>query len=88
MPLTTNLTTFQTMLGYTYKEIRFLRFDSGLKDNNRFLIYVSEFMKALFPRISTVLVDGTFWSVPSNFLHYLQSKVKCLDVISQLFLFY
>ncbi|WUR02116.1 MULE domain-containing protein [Vairimorpha necatrix] len=49
------------------KKNRFLRFDSGMQDNDRFIIFFSEFKKSMIEKIDTFVVDGTFKSSPQGF---------------------
>jgi hypothetical protein len=45
----------------------FLQYDSGVVDNDRFIIFFSTRNKKIFCESKIVLVDGTFWSVPRGF---------------------
>jgi hypothetical protein len=46
---------------------QFLQFDKGAGSLNRFLILFSNRNINYLETVETVLVDGTFWSVPSDF---------------------
>lgn len=45
----------------------FLQYDSGVTSEDRFCIFFSNFNRNFFSSVDTVLIDGTFWSVPVNF---------------------
>jgi hypothetical protein len=46
---------------------RFLRYDSSMEDNERFIIFFSEFKRSYIPNINTFVVDGTLKSTPKGF---------------------
>ncbi|WUR04950.1 MULE domain-containing protein [Vairimorpha necatrix] len=46
------------------KKNRFLRFDSGMQDNDRFIIFFSEFKKSMIEKIDTGLVNALRISFP------------------------
>jgi hypothetical protein len=49
----------------------FLRFDSGYEDNNRILIFITEFKFNLIKNLEVFEIDGTFRSSPSGFYQLL-----------------
>lgn len=46
---------------------QFLQYDKGVESDNRFIIFFSENNRKYINTVETVLIDGTFWSCPSNF---------------------
>lgn len=54
-------------LRYTLDKTQFFRFDSGYNDNNRVIIFYSEFSESVLKVTETVLIDGTFKSCPNYF---------------------
>ncbi|KAG0440085.1 hypothetical protein DMUE_1994 [Dictyocoela muelleri] len=57
-------------LKFFYKDLRndkFLQYDKGVHSIKRFFVFLSSKNFNLLKSVSTVLIDGTFWSVPSNF---------------------
>lgn len=49
----------------------FLRFDSGIQDNNRFLIFTTKFKEQFISKIETIVIDGTFRSAPPGFFQLI-----------------
>jgi hypothetical protein len=45
----------------------FLRYDSGVNDSERFLLFFDQNCKRYLKFVKKIMVDGTFWSVPSSF---------------------
>jgi hypothetical protein len=56
---------------------KFLQFDKGVGSNDRYIIFGSEKFKKHISKVTTVLIDGTFWSVPSEF-HQLVTLCCCI----------
>lgn len=54
---------------------KFLQFDLGAKSEKRFIIFCSEYNMLYLKEAQTCLIDGTFWSVPSNFLQLVTISV-------------
>jgi hypothetical protein len=46
---------------------RFLRYDSSAEDNERYIIFFTEYKRKIIPSIKTFVVDGTFKSAPQGF---------------------
>ncbi|WUR02128.1 MULE domain-containing protein [Vairimorpha necatrix] len=72
------------------KKNRFLRFDSGMQDNVRFIIFFLEFKKNMIEKIDTFVVDGTFKSSPQGFYQivdkiegsYSRAFDKCKELVT------
>jgi hypothetical protein len=58
---------------------KFVRFDSGVSDNERFIIFYTDFAEKYFTKIENVLVDGTFWSVPSEFTQLITFNFQVFE---------
>lgn len=55
---------------------KFLQYDSGPNDVDRFIVLFSENNSNILSSISTVLIDGTFWCVPREFSQLI--TIHCL----------
>lgn len=55
---------------------KFLQFDSGYNEKNRIILFFSEHLRFYLKHASTILIDGTFWSVPREFYQLL--TINCL----------
>ena len=54
----------------------FFRFDSGLNEVNRFVIFFSDFQKSIICKTKMWLIDGTFKSVPCHFNQLITIHAK------------
>ena len=66
----------------------FLRFDSGTEDENRFIIFIYQEKISTFSKSTTLLIDGTFRTVPRPFYqlltihsHYLSRTTPFIYVL-------
>lgn len=66
-----NFNDIPTCLTRDLRDNKFLQFDSGVDSPKRFTIFFSSENAKLLASIRTVLIDGTFWSVPSNYTQLL-----------------
>jgi hypothetical protein len=65
------------ILSFDLQKKKFIQYDSGVVDINRFVIMFSESNINLMHKIETVLIDGTFWSTPSPFYQLLTINCQC-----------
>jgi len=56
----------------------FLRYDSGIKDEDRFVIFSSEYQMSILKDSELWVMDGTFKSVPNHFEQMLTIQGKYL----------
>jgi hypothetical protein len=57
----------------------FLRFDSGMEDENRYIIFYTKFKEEKFKTMDVFIIDGTFKSSPPEFNQLVTIHVHFLD---------
>lgn len=66
-------------LKYDKKGNIFLRFDSGINDDNRYIIFFAKFKELRLQESKLILIDGTFKSCPSGFYQLVTIHGYILD---------
>jgi hypothetical protein len=54
-----------------FRKEKFLVFDSGCKDDERYIVFMSKFDENWLNKANTWLIDGTFYSAPKNYTQIL-----------------
>ncbi|KAF7685482.1 hypothetical protein CDIK_3769 [Cucumispora dikerogammari] len=74
-----NLNDIPDFLSKDMRGNKFLQFDKGALSTDRFIILFSEENKKTFSEVETVLIDGTFWSVPEQFTQLVTFNCSLFD---------
>lgn len=54
-------------LRFNLRGERFFRFDSGVYSEDRYVIFYSDFASSVLKKTKSIIIDGTFYSVPRDF---------------------